>query len=387
MKKLLLIGAGHAHAEVLRQFGEHPAANAAITLVSLQRQFPYAGMFPGLVAGHYTHAQCHIDLVPVAARAGIEFVVGRINAIDADKRIASTAGGRDFEFDFASIDVGSMPLVPDIPGLRQFALLARPAGLFLEGWERVIDIARDGGISKFTVVGGDVAAVELMLAMVHRLARELPPERFDACGFSIVTGGARLIDSQPEGLGRAVEEQCAARGVSILRGAAVVAVERDAVRLSNGARLASDITVWAAGARPGPWLKASGLPCDENGFLKVDESLRSTGSRRIYAAGSCTVPATRAGLERTEPAHADAIDARRALQQGPVLAANLRQALAGEPPQHWLPTPGQLAMISLGQRKALALRAGNLITGPRWAFWRWKDWTDRRWMRRYRVAT
>ena len=123
MKKLLLIGAGHAHAEVLRQFGEHPAANAAITLVSLQRQFPYAGMFPGLVAGHYTHAQFHIDLVPVAARAGIEFVVGRINAIDADKRIASTAGGRDFEFDFASIDVGSMPLVPDIPGLRQFALL------------------------------------------------------------------------------------------------------------------------------------------------------------------------------------------------------------------------------------------------------------------------
>ena len=387
MKKLLLIGAGHAHAEVLRQLCEHPAANAAITLVSLQRQFPYAGMFPGLVAGHYTHAQCHIDLVPVAARAGIEFVVGRINAIDADKRIASTAGGRDIEFDFASIDVGTMPLVPDIPGLRQFALLARPAGLFLEGWERVIDIAREGGLSKFTVVGGDVAAVELMLAMVHRLAHELPPERFGACGFSIVTDGARLIDSQPEGLGRAVEASCAASGISILRGAAVVAVERDAVRLSNGARLASDITVWAAGAQPGPWLKASGLPCDENGFLKVDESLRSTGSKRIYAAGSCAVPVGQADRDHVSPAHADAIDMRRSLHQGQALAANLRQVLAGEPPQPWQPASGQLAMISLGQRKALALRAGNLLAGPRWAFWRWKDWTDRRWMRRYRVAT
>ena len=54
MKKLVLIGGGHAHVEVLRQFGLQRTPDAEITLVSPDRHTPYSGMLPGLVAGHYT---------------------------------------------------------------------------------------------------------------------------------------------------------------------------------------------------------------------------------------------------------------------------------------------------------------------------------------------
>lgn len=375
MKKLVLIGGGHAHAEVLRRYALAPAVNAAVTLVSPHRLTAYSGMLPGLIAGHYSHAQCHLDLAPLADRARIDFVIEHAVAIDPVRRVVTSESGRSFDYDFASVDIGSTPVVPDVPGLREFALLAKPVEILLAGFERIVELAREGGLDKLTVVGGGAGGVELLLAMRRRLESELPRERFEACGFSIVTDAARLLASHPEALSVAIERLFAARGISILRGAAVVAIERDAVRLANGAVLKSDVTIWAAGAQPARWLAASGLPTDARGFLAIDERLRSTGDKRIFAAGDCATSAThprpKSGVE--------------AVRQGPVLFANLQLALAGEVPQPWVPPEEALALISLGGREAFAVRGARVQTWPRWLIWRWKDAIDRRWMRRYRL--
>lgn len=375
MKKLLLIGAGHAHAEVLRQFALQPAANAAITLLSPQALAPCAAMLPGLVAGIYTHAQCHIDLRALAAKAGIELMLDRAAGLDLEGRLAHTAGGRKLEFDFVSIDIGAVPFAAEVPGLRRFALLARPTEVFLEGWERVRELAREGGLSRLTMVGGDVRAVELMLAMQYRLREELAPAAFAACGFSIVTAAARLLDSLPPAAGLALEALCVARGISLVRGATVILVERGGLLLSNRARLTSDITVWSDGATPARWLAASGLACDEQGFMLIDASLRSPGNKRVYGAGDCSVSTT------------DQFPATpgRAVLQGAALAASLRLALAGEPP---LPAAGAAAgvgLISLGSRQAIAVHGPLVRTWPRWLIWRFRDWRDRHWMTRFRL--
>ncbi len=375
MKKLLLIGAGHAHVEVLRQFSLHPAANAAITLVSPQRLMLYAGMLPGLVAGHYAAGQCQIDLAPLAQEAGIELVADRVVGLDAEARVAMTGSGRGLEFDFASIDIGVTPFAPDVPGLRRFALLAKPVDVFLEGWDRVRELAREGALSRLTVVGGSAAAVELMLAMQHRLRRELPPRVFGDFGFSIVTEGPRLLGELPDQLGLAVEALCVARGISLLRGAAVKLIERDSLLLSNGAQLASDITVWASGAYPARWLAAAGLACDMGGFMQTDASLRSLSHKRIYGAGDCSI----AEQQRRLPIGICG------LPQGLPLAANLRQALAGQPSLPWTPPLAERAMLSLGARNAFGVHGAAILNSPRWFNWRWKDWSDRRWVRRFRV--
>lgn len=376
MKKLLLIGAGHAHVEVLRQFSLHPAANAAITMVSPQRQMTYAGMLPGLVAGHYTAGQCQVDLGPLAQKAGIELLADRVVGLDAEGQVAMTASGRPLEFDFASIDIGVTPFAPEVPGLRRFALLAKPVEVFLEGWNRVRELAREGGLSRLTVVGGGAAAVELMLAMQHRLRRELPQSAFGDFGFSIVTEGPRLLDELPEQLGLAVEALCVARGISLLRGATVKLVERDGLLLSNGAQLASDITVWASGAYAARWLAAAGLACDMGGIMQTDASLRSLSHQRIYGAGDCSMPE-----QRPRPFMGIC-----GLPQGPALAANLRHALASQPSLRWAPPPDERAMLSLGARLAFGMRGAAMLNTPHWFNWRWKDWVDRRWVRRFRVG-
>ena len=366
MKKLLLIGAGEAHAAVLYRLARQPAANADITLACPSAMSLRSAMLPGHVAGHYSRARIEIDLADTARTAGVTVVPDRVIVIDADARMAVTVGGRELEFDFASIDVGAATLAPEVPGVARFALLTRPAAVFLQGWARVCELALEGVLTRLTVVGGGSEAVELMLAMHHGLKRVLPAPAFAACGFSIVTAGLRLLESLPEPLGLAAEAICLARGISLLRGAAVVEVACGSVNLSNGARLVSDITVWAAARRGARWLEASGLECDPRGLLRVDANLRSLSSRRVYAAGSCRAVEI-----------ADAAGARGA-RDAAQLAANLRHALAGAPPPPLPPTRDPIEFVSLGTRRALATRGAAPVDAPAWLLWRYKDWLDRR---------
>src|SRR5258708_19913987 len=66
---ILLLGAGHAHVEVLRRFAMRPEPGVRLTLIGREPETPYSGMLPGLIRGDYTFEQAHIDLAPLAAAA------------------------------------------------------------------------------------------------------------------------------------------------------------------------------------------------------------------------------------------------------------------------------------------------------------------------------
>jgi selenide,water dikinase len=65
-----------------------------------------------------------------------------------------------------------------------------------------------------------------------------------------------------------------------------------------------------------------------------------------------------------------------------VLAGNLRHALAGEPLVPYHPQATALALISAGNRYAVASYGRAKLEGA-WV-WHWKDYIDRKFMRRYR---
>ena len=60
--EVVLIGGGHAHLAVVRSFGMLTQKPFRLTLVSDVPHASYSGMLPGLIAGHYTIADTHIDL-------------------------------------------------------------------------------------------------------------------------------------------------------------------------------------------------------------------------------------------------------------------------------------------------------------------------------------
>ena len=141
--------------------------------------------------------------------------------------------------------------------------------------------------------------------------------------------------------------------------------------LSDGSFLEVATALWATGVVGPAILAASGLACDAAGCVRVDATLRSISHAFVFAAGDCAAiegnPRPKAGVW--------------AVRAGAPLAANLRRAARGRPLRRWRPQSDALAILGLGDGRALAWRNGVAVSGR--PVWRWKDWIDRRWMRMY----
>ena len=69
VKRLVLLGGGHAHLHVLEALALQALPGAQVTLVSSFARTLYSGMVPGLVAGHYAPDACAIPLAPAKIRS------------------------------------------------------------------------------------------------------------------------------------------------------------------------------------------------------------------------------------------------------------------------------------------------------------------------------
>src|SRR6185369_7222048 len=86
MKRLMLLGGGHAHVHVLTEMAREPMPGVQAVLATPYARQIYSGMLPGWVAGHYTLEQCSIALEPLAHAAKVELALSPAVAIDAVER-------------------------------------------------------------------------------------------------------------------------------------------------------------------------------------------------------------------------------------------------------------------------------------------------------------
>lgn len=369
MKNLAIIGGGHAHVEVLRQLGLNPMPDAAVMLISPDRHTPYSGMLPGLIAGHYTFDECHIDLAPLAQFAGARFLQTSVAAIDPARRRLKLEDGTQLNYDIASIDVGSTPPAQHIAGARENAIAVKPVRHLLAAWEALIDRVRTGEVRSLAVVGGGAAGVEMLLAMQHRLTQL----RLPAMRYVLVTDALQLLVQHARGVRATLTRSLARKRVEVHCATRITRVEPQNLVVENGQRIAADAIFLATGAAAPPWLMASGLALNERNFLNINAHLQSTSHPEVFAAGDC---ATIEG--RVYPKSGVY-----AVRQGPPLAQNLRRVLHGDALIDYMPQPRTLALISTGEPHAIA-SWGPLSFQGNWV-WRWKDSIDRKFMAKYRA--
>ena len=367
--RVLLVGGGHSHVEVLRRFALRPDPFVALTLVSPDPATPYSGMLPGLIAGHYTHEEAHIALAPLARWAGARLVVDRVDALDTYTKTVTLGSGQREAFDFISVDVGSVPEAR-IPGALAHALPVKPVAGFLAAWARIKADAAAGSARTIGIVGGGAAGVEVLLAMQWQLMQTL---RAAAPRFALITDQPALLPQHPPVVRARFGRLLVERGVVLHLASAAVAVEPGSVLVTEGRRISLDRIVWATTAGAQSWPARAGFACDEQGFIRIDDHLRSTSHPFVFAAGDCAAqeghPRPKSGVF--------------AVRQGPPLAANLRRAAHGAPLNSYVPQRNALALITTGDRHAIASR-GPFVAEGDWV-WRWKDRIDRRFMAKYVV--
>jgi selenide,water dikinase len=369
MRHLVLIGGGHAHVHVLKQFGEKPLQDAQVTLVGRDIETPYSGMIPGFVAGHYSFEECHIDLATLCARSGARLVQGEATGLDRAERRVLLKDQPAVAYDLLSIDVGSAPNVGAIAGAEQWAIPVKPIAELGQRWLAFSEHLKSWlGPLNVMVIGGGAGGVELALAIDHRL-RQLA--KAASLQVTLATRD-EILAGQAEAARRRLRAIFRRRGIRLREHAGAERIERGAVRLEDGQWQQADAVFVVTEASAAPWFADTGLPLDEKGFLAVDDTLASTGDPLIFAAGDCATV-----LNHRRP-KAGVF----AVRQGPPLADNLRRVLGGEPARAFVPQSRYLSILGTGDGRAVATRGDWAIEG-RWVWW-WKDHIDRKWMRMYR---
>src|SRR5882757_3773691 len=217
---LVLVGGGHAHVDVLKRFGMRPVPGVRLTLITRDVETPYSGMLPGYVAGLYSFAECHIDLVRLARFAGARLIHDEAVGLDADARHILCRAHPPIRYDITSIDIGSSPRLGDVPGAAEHTVAVKPIDHFGARWEALLERARGHGNLRLAIVGGGAGGVELAVSAHHRLAGLLdaPPE------VTLVTR-ERLLPSHNPRVRHYFEDIFAERGIRAITGSMIVRVE------------------------------------------------------------------------------------------------------------------------------------------------------------------
>jgi len=358
---LLLVGGGHAHVAVLADWIRHGAPSGVrAVLVTPDRHLRYTGMVPGWLAGQHSADDGLVDLAALAERAGVELLLDRCTGLDPDAREVRMASGGTIRFTIGSFDTGGEGQAAMRLGDDPRLIDVRPIGAFVE---RMIALPAPGHV---VIAGGGAGGVELAFG-TRNLAGTNPPPHV-----TLVAGAGGILPGFASAVQRRVAKALARQLIAV--------VEADA-RFENGAITAgahslepADIVIAATGSAAPGWVRDSSLATDATGFLAVDAHHRSTSHHHIFAAGDVAAridrPLTHSGVH--------------AVFAGPVLAANLRHALAGEAPRRsYRPRWNNLYLMNTGDGRAIA-SYGPLAAEGRWML-ALKHWIDKRWIAQYAV--
>ena len=370
VKDLVLVGGGHSHVAVLKRFGMKPVPGVRLTLICRDVHTPYSGMLPGFVAGHYSFDETHIDLGALARFANARFFHSDVSGLDLTEKRVLCDNRPSIPYDLLSINIGSAPRTADVPGATETAVPVKPINRFLERWEALRHRAMThAGKLRVAVVGGGAGGVEILLAIQHRLRAERGAA--EEIEYHLFSGNETILPTHNEKVRRTFAKVLKDRGVTVHTGQAVVEVTPGHLRTKDGQTIDADEILWVTAAGAAPWPAKAGLATDEAGFIAVGDTLQSTSHDTVFAAGDIAsmvnYPRPKSGVF--------------AVRQGPPLAKNLRRALLSQPLKPFAPQKQFLGLISTGDKYAVASRSGWSLKGQ--YVWRWKDWIDQRFMRKF----
>jgi selenide,water dikinase len=213
--------------------------------------------------------------------------------------------------------------------------------------------------------------------MQYRLRNELQAlgRDPDELHFHLFSADPQILTTHNARVRQAFEQVLAERGVVVHRSAEVTQVAERQLQTRNGEMLEADEIVWVTQAGGAAWLRDTGLALDDKGFIRVLDTLQTETDPLIFAAGDCAAmidhPLEKAGVF--------------AVRMGKPLTENLRRMMLRQSLIHYRPQQRWLALISTGDQHAIASRGGFYAQGD--LIWRWKDWIDRRFMRKFTELT
>lgn len=266
-------------------------AGGMSTATRLRRQDEQSNIIVFEASGHVSFANCglpyHVSgTIPkreslllqtpesLKARFNLDVRVNtRVTAIDRENKkveVHNELTGETYTqgYDTLVLSPGAVPVLPPIPGIER-ALTLRT----VEDLDEIM-AAIDDSTRHAVLIGGGFIGLELAENMTER-----------GLNVTVIERAPQILAPLDPEMAAIVTQRLRDHGVSVITQANTVDIREDAVELSDGRIIYSDIVVAAIGVRPANELaEAAGLEIGERGGIKVDEQLR-TNDPAIFAIG------------------------------------------------------------------------------------------------------
>lgn len=380
-RDLVLVGAGHTHLHVVRQWRMRAIPDVQLTLVSPFSRATYSGMLPGTLAGLYQPDQMQIDLYRMTAGTGIRLIIEAAIGLRHADRIITFANRPPIRFDVASIGMGSIPSHPEIWQHSKRVLSIKPMATFLDRLAKAIEDSRQRKASdqsagysllQVVVVGSGAAGTEIAFCLDALLRKSGIRHQL-----TLLDHHDQILNGYSSGFVDRARKLLLERGIQVRLGRKAARIEEltdaDCGRLvlDDGSEIAMDLVIWATSARPPEALAGCDLPKSADGFLAIRQTLQSTLDTPIFAVGDSGTflkdPVPKAGVY--------------AVREGPILWDNIQRILSNRPLVEYQPQCDFLSLLATGDGRALMQYKGWTAHGQ-W-MWRLKDYIDRKFMRMY----
>lgn len=375
-RRLLLIGAGHAHLHLLVRARELTDAGYAVSLLA-PATFAYSGVASAVATEALPADTGTLDVAALVARQPVTHHVGELTQLDLPARRARTSTGDWLRWDVLSLNIGSVASAegidvhPDVVAIkplqslgdlrRRVAAAQRDRSSLAQHSPKPSTKPRDGQPARVTVVGGGRSGLELAGNLAAR-----PGIRV-----TVLEAAASVDVRLPQRARRRVLRLLAARGVHVHTGTPVTRLDPGEVTLADGRIVPHDVAVLAAGLVSPPLVQRLGLGGGRDG-IPVRSTLQHRDHDDVYAVGDCADflprPLDRIGVY--------------GVRQGPVLLRSLIARSTGAALPEFVPQRHALQILDLGAGVGLAVRGRWWWMGR--AALLLKRRIDRRWLRGYR---
>ena len=367
-KHLVFVGGGHAHLTSLKNLCNFIRLNHQVTLISLSAHHYYSGMGPGMLSGIYRPQEVRFHVKKLVEDRGGRFMEDKVTRIDPIGRLLFLHSGKEVNYDIVSFNTGSeVPAESLIPTPRDNVFPVKPVINLLHARQFVLNHSRAKSLH-CVVIGGGPGGVEVSANLWRLIHQALPRAKIT------LIAGKTLLGDFPEKARQLALLSLSSKGVEVIEGNYVKAIEKETVVLKDEKKIHFDMVLLGVGIKPSSLFKDSGLPTGEDGGLLTNSYLQSTAYPEIFGGGDCISldghPLARVGVY--------------AVRENPVLYTNLLAALEGGEMKIFKPQKSYLLIFNMGDGRGIFWR-NNWVWEGRLAFLL-KDYIDRRFMRRFQVS-
>ncbi len=287
MKKAIVIGGGIGGVEAAIRLKKQ---GLQVELISDREDLYIYPLSIWIPTGETTPTRIRLPLKDIARRHGFSVRADAVTGIDASRHsITLTQETVVSDFDYLVIAVGAGKMshpgkehTLSICGPPEEALMLKEkiAGLIARG-SGTIAVGFGGNPKDTSAVRGG-PAFEFLFNIHHLLNRKKRRENFTLVFFApMKTPGIRLGE---KALGM-MDRMFAQLDIRQKTGVKITAFAADGIRFQDGSRIPSDVTMFIPAGDGHPVIKASDLPCNAAGFIKITPTCQVKGIPWMYAVG------------------------------------------------------------------------------------------------------